>query len=353
MPTIDSSALIGEGGKECRAWDGPVTDGALKTLIHRKNYTKDEVQPFTICYQDAASYFTVKVEIITCIHGHLKTVNNEPSRPATLLVLQYRLYPKPGHRFTSIKTCFTFKNVPRNVGATPSASPTVINYAPFPRSRLMQGSKQKIETDRGFVASLGIGYTPASANAGGHAITKKAHLQEFFATGRAGTSPDAETGVDNTVWWSLEENKLQKHGVLEDFRVAVLIERFHQDDFIGEFILDVYGTFNPVLDLKQRSKTALTRFLRRSELDDPVRFSPSRRKLQGKHDGIEPGSLLDLVQDTGDGDSLQLPESYHLENFLPSKAFIGEKNEDEDGEDDEEEGEGEEEEDQDGEEEEE
>lgn len=43
----------------------------------------------------------------------------------------------------------------------------------------------------------------------------------------------------SVVWWRLEENKLQKPGVLNAFRVAVLVGRVNRNDFAGNFIMNV------------------------------------------------------------------------------------------------------------------
>lgn len=315
---IDSSALLGDDGQECTSWDGPVTDGALKTLIRRHNLTDDEVQPLTICYSNSEAYFKVKTRIIGCIHGYLETVNDTPTRPGTLLVLEYSLHRKAGHRFSELYTSFTFKDMPP---ATCASNSRVVSYAPFPRPRRFQPDTQTIESKGGMSGDLGVsGGLPVSASVSGQKSATKTHIQEFFAKGSAGIDPDETTGIDNTIWWRLEENKLQKHGILEVFRVAVLVERDSLDDFIGIFTLDVRGSFTSVLG---RLAERVTRFWRRHTLDDPVRFSPSRMALQGKTDGIDPNNLASLVKYTRQGEGIYLPESYDLENLLPAEAFIG------------------------------
>lgn len=315
---MDSQTLFEEDGLECTTWDAPVSDGALKTLIHRRNRTEDEIQPLTICYQNSESYFKVKTKLITCVHGYMETLDETPTRPATLLVLEYRMDPKKGHRFTDIYTSFTFKDASQSL----PSSPRVVSYAPFPRPRRFHPSQQTVEKTSGFSANLGVsGGTPVSAGASGDKSTKMTHIQEFFAKGSAGVDPDEDTGVENTIWWKLEENNLQNHGVLDVFRAAVLVERDNLEDFVGVFTLDVQGSFsNPFGSLAEKVRD---RFLRRAALDDPVRFSPAKLELQGKFDGIDPGSLGSLVKYTKQGEGIYLPESYDLENALPAEAVIG------------------------------
>lgn len=107
----------------------------------------------------------------------------------------------------------------------------------------------------------------------------------------------------------------QKHGVLPVFRIAMLIKRENLSDFIGIFKMEIHGSFKYLLS---QVGGRVSRFLRHVPLDDPVNFSPGKKPLQGKVDGINQNSLGLLIKDQGDGDSLRLPDSYHLESFLPS-----------------------------------
>ncbi|KAI0538332.1 hypothetical protein GGR58DRAFT_309059 [Xylaria digitata] len=318
---IDSSALLDDEGLVCTSWDAPVTDGGLKTLIHRQNRTDSEVQPLIICYENSESYFKVKTKIITCIHGYMETINNIPTRPATLIVLEYRLNPETGHRFSSMETTFTFKDA----AESPGSNPRVFSYAPFPHPRRFHIDKQAVEKTDGYAGNVGTSDgLPFSAGGSANKSVKKSHMQEYFAKGSAGTDPDETTDVENTIWWKLEENKLQKHGVLEVFRVAVLVERDDLSDFCGFFTLDVQGSFTSVVG---KLAEKVMRFLRRATLDDPVNFSPTRMKSQGKTNGIKVNELASLVKYTKDGEGIYLPEDYDIENLLPAEAFIGQKTE--------------------------
>ncbi|KAK4151164.1 hypothetical protein C8A00DRAFT_17405 [Chaetomidium leptoderma] len=316
---IDSAELLGPQGQECIAWDHDVSDGALKTLIHRHNLAGNEVQPAVICYSNSKSNFKVKTKIISCIHGYMETVNDTATRPGTLLVLEYNLYPQSGHRFTEIYTSFAFGNIAKG-----ASNPSVVSYAPFSRPRRFQPDKQTIERMTKFSSNLGVSEgLPVSAGVSGERSATKTYIQEYFAKGSAGIDPDDATGVENKIWWRLEENKLQKHGVLEVFRVAVLVERDNLDDFTGDFTMDVQGSFTT--GIGKMAEWAATRFWRKNKLDDPVRFSPSKMALQGKTDGIDPNNLAALVRNTGQGEGIHLPESYDLESLLPTQVSIGQR----------------------------
>lgn len=316
----DASALFGEG-RDCTSWDVPVSDGGLKTRIHRHAAAEDDVEPLTICHESSDSYFNVTTKLTTCIHGSLAVPEEgKASIPATLLVLEYDFYPKPGHRFTNIYTSISFRNV-QGIAKKKTVPPKVIAYAPFPRPRLFQRDLQLVKRDRGVSGKLGVdGGLPVDAELEGHKSTNKAHLQEFFAKGYGGTNPNKDSDVHGTVWWSLEENSLQKHGVLPKLVVGVLIERANDSDFLGDFNLDVHGTFDS--GWRGVGQRVLS-FIRSERLDKPVKFSPKTQKLQDNTSGIDPLSLMNHVKDMGDGKALYIPDSYHLESFLPSPAEIG------------------------------
>jgi hypothetical protein len=287
--------------RECTSYDVPVGEGAFKT----RNLTPGQVQRVTVTDRGLDSYFKATARIITCVHGHLETIQNVPSKPATLLVLEYRLHPKPGHSFSDVYTSFTFRG----------AESTVIAYAPFQRPHYFDKTPSKIVENRGVHGTIGGGLGPATVEGGGEATTEETRIQQHFAKGTADTHYCEETGLDDTVWWRLEDNRSQKHGVLEVFRVAVLIQRQSLADFVGTFRMDIHGSFSY---LASQVGGQVVRFFRRLPVDDPVNFSPTKMPLQGKVDGLEAHSLGALMQDMGDGAGLYLPPSYHVHDFLPN-----------------------------------
>jgi hypothetical protein len=308
---LDSSSLEGEGGLECASYDGNPSDGEF----HTRNFTPDEVQRNTITDRGTDSYFKSSVRIITCIHGHMKVVDNQPSDPATLLVLEYKLHPKPGHKFDSVYTSFTFKESPANTGEP--AKPEVIAYAPFRRPRRWDKTDASVTTNHAFGGKLGVSEgVPVSTELSTDHSKEETHLQQYFAEGSADIHYNDRTGLDDSVWWSLEHNKSQKLGVLSVFRVAMLIKRQSMSDFIGTFKMEIHGSFKYLMG---QVGGQISRFLRHIPLDDPVNFSPTKKPRQGKLlcDDCS-NSLGDLVIDIGDGDGLYLPDDYHLESFLPS-----------------------------------
>jgi len=310
-PTTIPSAHMEGSDIECPSFDGPVSDGKFRT----HNVEKDEIQRFTVTDRDSGSYFKNSCRIVSCIHGHLEEDEGIAKRPGTLLVLEYRLQPKPGHRFSYVYTSFTFKDVP-GAAEGERASPEVIAYAPFRRPRNFDKTEANKTHHSGLYGKLGAsgGAMPGTGEVGADFSSEETHLQQYFAKGAASIQYNDKTGLDDTVWWTLEQNKNQNLGVLPVFRVAVLLERSSLADFVGVFKMDVHGSFTHRLS---QVGSSIDRFLRRFPVDDPINFSPQKKPLQGKTDGISQHKLLSLVDDKGDGDSLYLPDSYHIESFLP------------------------------------
>ncbi|KUJ11641.1 uncharacterized protein LY89DRAFT_722750 [Mollisia scopiformis] len=309
--SIEPSRLFNDEGLACSSYDGPVGDGAFKT----HNRTPDQIQRLVITDRGAESYFKASVRMITCVHGHMETIDNIPSRPATLLVVEYRLHPKSGHSFNDVYTSFTFKEA-RTTPVGNSASPQVIAFAPFRRPRHWDKLESTVKKTQDLGLKLGVsGGAPVTAEVSGDSSVEETHLQQYFAKGAADIQNNDDTGLDDTIWWTLEQNRKQKLGVLPVFRVAVLIERQNMEDFVGIFKMDIHGSFNYLVG---QVGGQVSRFFRRTSLDDPVNFSPTKMPLQGKTNGINPASLGSLVKDVGDGDGVYLPEDFHIESFLPS-----------------------------------
>lgn len=192
---IDASALVAEDGLECPSHDASPTDGAFKT----HNLAPDQVQRLTITDRGSDSYFKTSVRIITCIHGHMERVDDEPTGPATLLVLEYKLHTKPGHVFDYVHTSFTFKESLQNDGD--AAEPQVTAYAPFRRPRRWDKTDSTITKNRGLDGGLDVsGGALVSANFTGSKSTEESHLQQYFAQGSANIQYNDTTGLDDSVW---------------------------------------------------------------------------------------------------------------------------------------------------------
>lgn len=313
MSLADVPQLLAEAELECTSYDGPVSDGQFKTY----NLTPSEVQRFTITDRGADSYFKSSVRIITCIHGHMEEVEGVPNQPATLLVVEYRLHPKAGHSFDSVYTSFTFRDR-EDTPEADRANPQVVAYAPFRRPRKWDQTVGDVKKTRdlGFAGGPG-GNLPLNAEGHANFGTEESHLQQYFAKGSANVHYNNSTGLDDTVWWSLEQNKNQKLGILPVFRVALLLTRDNFADFIGDFRMDVKGSFSYRFD---QTSSSIVRFFRRLPIDDPVNFSPAQKPLQGELRELDKNALGELIQDVGDGDTIVLPSIYHLESFLPAPA---------------------------------
>lgn len=311
MSSTDAPKLLDGEELGCTSYDGPVSDGKFKTY----NRTPDEVQRFTVTDRGADSYFKSSARIITCIHGYMEEVDGVPNQPATLLVVEYRLHPKAGHAFNDVYTSFTFKDK-KDTTEADRANPQVVAYAPFRRPRKWDPTvaDEKRMRDLGMTGGSG-GNLPFTAEAHANFGKEESHLQQYFAKGAANIHNNNSTGLDDTVWWSLEQNKNQKLGVLPVFRVALLLERDSLTDFIGEFRMDIHGSFSYHLG---QVGFNIVRFFRRLPIDDPVNFSPTEKSLQGKLVGLNSNALGDLIQDIGDGDTIILPDIYHLGSFLPA-----------------------------------
>jgi len=315
----DSIDLLRSDGLEGTSYDLEVSDGQFKT----HNETPDEVQREVITDRGADSYFKASVRFISCLHGTLGSDNDkqtnedegedeEDPRYASLLIFEYRLHAlKPGHQFSFVKTSFTFKSASPAKGQEPSA-PSVIAWAPFHRPARTQESTEEQKKTNKVSGNLGLpsGYLVA-AGVNAELGTEKCHLQQYFQKGAAGRHFNDTTRLNDTIWWTLEQNQGQNLGVEQVFRVAVLLERKSEADFVGKFKIELNGGFRFVT---QELLGRFERYCRRIRLDDPINFAPAKKPRQGKVVGLPASSLGSLMTDER---GLVLPASYCLDPFLP------------------------------------
>ncbi|TVY84452.1 hypothetical protein LSUE1_G003801, partial [Lachnellula suecica] len=324
----DSVDLLDSDGLEATSYDVEVSDGQFKT----HNLTPDEVQREVVTDRGADSYFKVSVRIIGCLHGALDSGDNqkegnneeeeddededddEETRPASLLILEYRLHAlKPGHQFSFVKTSFKFTSAPATDSLQPPSAPSVIAWAPFHRPARTQETTQDEKSANKFGGNIGLpSGLPVEAGVNAEFGTEKSHLQQYFQKGAAGRHFNDTTRLNDTIWWTLEQNQSQNLGVEQVFRVAVLLERRSEADFVGKFKIELNGGF---LYQKEELLGKFERFCRRIKLDDPVNFSPVKKPRQGRVVGLPAFSLGRLMTDER---GLVLPASYRLDPFLPS-----------------------------------
>lgn len=303
MTLVESSELDTDAGFECESYDEPISDGAFKT----KNRTSGEIERRVITDRGSESYFKSSVRMFTCLHGSFG--GEGPERPVTLLVFEYRLHSlKPGHKFTFLHTKFVFQNAAKGA----EASPHVIAYAPFHRPQVADETTVEVKETHGFGGNLGVsGGGPVTGGFEANIGREETHLQKHFQKGSAGIHYNEKTGLDDTVWWSLEQNQSQSLGIEAVFRVAVLLEREGSANFVGKFEMELEGSFTYRMEQLGES---INPFRRRLAIDDPVNFSPTKSKRPGKVDGLVEELLGSLIVED---DGLSLPPNFRLDPFLP------------------------------------
>jgi hypothetical protein len=316
--------LIDSSEAECTSYDLVVRDGEFKT----HNATPDEIQREVVTDRGADSYFKVAVRLISCLHGTMGKdgdaeeveeewddedgEDEEDTQNATLLVLEYRIHAlKPGHQFSFIRTSFKFVSAPPTKGQEPS-SPSVAAWAPFHRPARTQETTQDEKSTRKIGGNVGLqSGLPVGAGLNVEFGGEKSHLQQYFQKGAAGRHFNDTTRLNDTIWWTMEQNQSQNLGVEQVFRVAVLLERKSEADFVGKFKIELQGGFRFAMG---ELKGKVERFFRRIKLDDPINFAPTKKPRQGKVVGLNASSLGSLMTDER---GLVLPASYRLDPFLP------------------------------------
>ena len=232
-----------------------------------------EVEREVITDRSPGSPYKVQAILRTCIHGTL----TKGGPPASLIVVDYRLQiAKEGARFSKVTTSFKFASHGQGL------SPSVIAYSPFEQqlrwnhTQVTKTSDTSLEAEFSpEVQGINVGSLTASRESGSEWV------QRSFDRG-LGTRhyTNDRPRRAHIVEWTLLANKRQREGVAPSFRVAMLVAREGNGQFEAKFTISAHGGFGYVLEhLKDR-------FLRKTAIDDPIIFSPSREPFGDTLEGV-------------------------------------------------------------------
>ena len=283
---LTQQALLDGGGitfELCEEENPPeATSGETKT----NNDPPNQPQRPTTTYRGVKSNLKASVEMVACVHGR---DNPNSDQAMSLMVFDYRLnYAVRDNYIASVMTKFIFKDSEIGEGG---ANPQVVAYAPFEREMRWNKTEADVKVESHWDAKIGVSYI-ASADAGGGVKREVLHQQRYFDRGQAGR--EFEKGKWDRVWWFLQQNDSQNHGLASTFSVAILLKRSSNSAFQGSFQLRLEA------GLWQGFKSGVRRFFRIKE-DDPINFDPQRgpegRKWEKFRKNIDPGNLGTLAED--------------------------------------------------------
>ena len=283
---LPQQALLDGGGITFELWEEENPPEATAGETKTKNIPPNQIQRPITTYRGVNSNLKPLVEMVTCVHGW----DNPDSKQAmSLMVFEFRLsYAARDNYIASVMTKFIFKDSEVGEGG---ANPQVVAYAPFEREMRWNKTEAEVKAESHYDASIGVSYI-ASADAGGGGKRELLHQQRFFDRGQAGR--EFVNGKWDRVWWFLQQNDSQSHGVASTFNVAMLLKRSSDSAFQGTFEMRLEAGFWEDL------KSGVKRFFRKKE-DDPINFDcqrePEGRKWKKLGENIDRWNLGALAED--------------------------------------------------------
>jgi len=241
--------------------------------------------------RSSTSKYKVQVILSACVHGFLDAAQ---TKPASLILVDYKLNTTGATVFSSIDTSFSFRPYPV-ANDSAKLAPHIAAYAPFVepvpfnRTTVKKSSKHipsvKVNPQ---VAGTGVGEVGYAHESGSE------HDQKYFDLGQGGRDyDDRERGY--RVWWNVVQNRSQSAGIPPVLRLAMLVERdaaAPADKFQAMFSIAPRGGIGYSIDyLKEK-------FLRKTTYDDPVIFDPAADpKLGDLEDELVAAGVLKWVED--------------------------------------------------------
>jgi hypothetical protein len=250
-------------------------EGDLKTL----NEFPEEIQRPVITDRNPSANYKMYVELLTCVHGQL---DQTTKKPASLLIFEYRLdCLEESHRFTSVKTSFTFTQKSKHATGI-----EVLAFAPFRIPKKWNASYATYDVDRKIFVELGASLPVLAPKIGLEQDVRKSYEKEYSSYGTAGRHH-----ARNAVWWYMRGNVSHQEGIPPLFRVAVILGRSNNEAFEAALYLEVHGClFFSITE-------GIRHFLRRSDIqDDPINFDPTAEP-KGLPIGVDPKNLGALSHD--------------------------------------------------------
>jgi hypothetical protein len=167
---------------------------------------------------DRGSQLHCKVSIVNITHGGLA----EGDDLATLLVFEFEFLATSGRRFKAASVTLQFKDSEGKMVQDP------VVHAISPNGKLALNKTEKKQNIRfGVNASINAGSEVARGEVGMFWEVEESKKQEFYTalTGSKRNQRRMHIGEDETVKWTLEENKDKKDGIPTFMRAAVLLRR--------------------------------------------------------------------------------------------------------------------------------
>lgn len=239
--------------------------------VRQKNLP-GQLQREVITDRGVRSPYKIQALLRTCIHG---TLDKESSEPASLIVVDYRVQTaKENAMFSQMTTSFEF-----SAGNLEKLNPSVLAYGPFEEQmRWNQTDVTKSENSR---QEVQICPEVAGTKVGGLMLSREKEsewIQRSFDRGLSTRHFD-NNGRAHTVEWTLLANEKQNDGIPPCFRVAMLVERDGDGPFEAKFAFTAKGGLGYTLEALSN------RFLRKTAIDDPIIFLPSKEPFGATLDG--------------------------------------------------------------------
>lgn len=244
-----------------------------------KNVPPTEEQRPVITYRGIDSDLTASVEMVACVHGWRKP---DKEQAMSLMVFDYKLhYTKRDHHISSVKTEFIFEEETVPAGSQVGkarADPEVVAYAPFERELRWNETESDVKNQGHADVKLGVNSLVTFELSGG-GEREISHRQKHFDQGMASRKFNNKSRKWDRVFWFLQQNGSQGHGVPSEFSVAILLKRSSNAKYKGTFGLRVEA------GLWEDLGSGIRRFFRKAE-DDPVNFNPQRKPEGSKWEDI-------------------------------------------------------------------
>jgi len=285
------------------------TDGEDRGF-HRKN-DGDEIQRPDVI-DDCCLDLLLQGRIDRIVHGH----ETKDGNPATLIVFGFRFHGiDKNRRFQRAIVTILFQDERKRNKADPEV------IAMWPNGDFTLGEPTEINKEDTIGGDIGLNLTGGTVvQAGVNASRKWEQKKSYKKTDRASLTGSVildttvrESGKNNAVRLTINEDTTATSGLVTDFRAAVLLRRKNDtDNFMGTIKIKARANFlyNAIRGLRDISGL--------SPANDPVKFKPGHQYLR---EATLNRFLEDKLAEQIDEDNLNMAKLDGLAGVLGSTAL--------------------------------